>query len=275
MNKNPENLREAFKSSALILVFEAMGTAILTIMYRIYLLLALRLKGPQGEAVEFEVRSSGLFMSFFFGYWVISFLSFHVTGAHFNPALSLAYLFKRDTGFSKILVFFYFIAQSIGAVAGALLAFLLTRTGGSLIIKDGEWKFAFQALTMEAVCTFLFVLVFLIQQDEKTRFSSDPAKNSLFLSIAYGSCVLLTYPISKGPLNPFIGTAVCFTDLFNGGGEKAIEFVWIYAAAPFIGALVSVFFYETVYKRIVVESAESLEMAEDYYYGRKGSQIEE
>lgn len=124
---------------------------------------------------------------------------------------------------------------------------------------------------MEAVCTFLFVLVFLIQQDEKTRFSSDPAKNSLFLSIAYGSCVLLTYPISKGPLNPFIGTAVCFTDLFNSGGEKAIEFVWIYASAPFIGAIVSVFFYELVYKRVVVESEESLSMAEDYYYGRKGS----
>lgn len=120
-----------------------MGTAILTIMYRIYLLLAIRVPGVDGKSQELEMRSSGLFMSFFFGYWVISFLSFHVTGAHFNPALSLAYLFKRETGFSKILVLFYFIAQGIGAVAGALLAFLLTRTGGSLIIKEGEWKFAF------------------------------------------------------------------------------------------------------------------------------------
>lgn len=120
---------------------------------------------------------------------------------------------------------------------------------------------------MEAVCTFLFVLVFLIQQDVRTRYSADPAKNCLFLSIAYGSCVLLAYPISKGPLNPFIGISVCFTDLFNGGGEKAIEFVWIYAIAPFIGALLSVLFYETVYKRVVVESEESLAFAEQYYYG--------
>ena len=110
MNRNPDNIRSAFKSSVFILIFEAIGTAILTIMYRIFLLLSLRQTGVGGKSEQVEQRSSGQVISFFFSYWVISFLANHVTGAHFNPAISLAYLFKRDTGFSKILVLFYFIA---------------------------------------------------------------------------------------------------------------------------------------------------------------------
>ena len=72
-------------------------------------------------------------------------------------------------------------------------------------------------------------------------------------------------------MNPAIGVALCFTDLYGGGGGKALEFIWVYAAGPFIGALLSVLFYETLYKRIVVESDEGLSMAENYYYGKKGS----
>jgi aquaporin Z len=278
MNRNPSNLKEACKSSVLIMVFELCGTAVLAIMFRIFIHLSLveSVTMPDGKTVSVEApyNASYLYMSFFFGYWLISFVANHITGAHFNPAITIAYLFKRDTNFNRVLVIFYILAQSAGALIGGLLAFLITRTGGALYIKGGEkgeWEFAFQAIVMEAICTFLFALVFLIQQDEKTKFSNDPAKNCLFMSIAYGSFVLLTNPISRGPLNPAIGAAICITEWFNTWNGAALEFIWIYIGAPVGGAILAVIFYETLYKRIVIESDESLTMAENYYYGKKDS----
>jgi glycerol uptake facilitator-like aquaporin len=57
-----------------------------------------------------KVSSIAQYVSFIFGYWLISFMSLHVSGAHYNPAVTFAFFFKRDTNFSKILSIFYIIA---------------------------------------------------------------------------------------------------------------------------------------------------------------------
>jgi glycerol uptake facilitator-like aquaporin len=49
-------------------------------------------------------------VAFLFSYWVLSFLAKHVSGAHYNPAISFAFLFKREGPMSKIVVLFYLLA---------------------------------------------------------------------------------------------------------------------------------------------------------------------
>lgn len=68
---------------------------------------------------------------------MISFFAYSVSGAHYNPAVSFAFLFKKDSPFNKILFIFYLISQALGGLLGALLAFMITRTGGSLYIRNG------------------------------------------------------------------------------------------------------------------------------------------
>jgi len=52
-----------------------------------------------------------LTISFFFGYWIVSFISVNISGAHYNPAVTIAYLFKKETGkFNRITVIFYLLA---------------------------------------------------------------------------------------------------------------------------------------------------------------------
>ena len=78
-----------------------------------------------------------MLVAFLFSYWVVSFFSYTVSGAHYNPAVSFAFLFKPEAPFNKILFFFYVISQMVGGLFGALLAFLITKTGGFLYIRDG------------------------------------------------------------------------------------------------------------------------------------------
>ena len=54
----------------------------------------------------------------------------------------------------------YVAAQFVGMFIGALLAFMFLHNGGNLVIDSN--KFVFQAMVMEALCSFLFVLIFLI-----------------------------------------------------------------------------------------------------------------
>lgn len=134
---------------------------------------------------------------------------------------------------------------------------MITRTGGSLYIRKGQagsYEYFAQAIVIEALATFLFTLIFIIQSDSKTRLSKDSALNLLYTSIAFGSCVLLAYPISGGCLNPAIGVSINIVNAIDKGEATAIEFIYLYAGVPFGGALLAILFYEKVYKTIQVLS---------------------
>ena len=57
----------------------------------------------------------------------------------------------------------------LGGLFGALLAFMITKTGGHLYIRDGidgSYTFLFQAIVIEFLGSFLYILIFMIQQDK-------------------------------------------------------------------------------------------------------------
>jgi len=60
---------------------------------------------------------------------------------------------------------------------GAFIAWIITKQGGDMGIKNYENKYLVQAIVMEGVATFLYVLFFLIQSDPQTRMSNDIALN--------------------------------------------------------------------------------------------------
>lgn len=76
--------------------------------------------------------------------------------------------------------------------------------------------------------------------------SRDPAMLSLFWSIAFCSCLVLTYEITGGALNPAIAFSINLTMAFNSE-SKAMLYVWIYLVFPILGSLLAVIFYKFVY----------------------------
>lgn len=96
-----------FKESLLILLFEFLGTMLLTALFN----------------SSFQTGDgTGLLCGFF----VLLIFSARISGSHFNPAITLAFMFRRDTGrFSRLLGLLYIAAQYAGALLGAIISYNL------------------------------------------------------------------------------------------------------------------------------------------------------
>jgi glycerol uptake facilitator-like aquaporin len=47
----------------------------------------------------FYLLMQGNLAGLFFGYWIISLFALNITGAHFNPSITLAVMFRRNSSF--------------------------------------------------------------------------------------------------------------------------------------------------------------------------------
>lgn len=173
----------------------------------------------------------------------------HVSGGHFNPAVTLAAVVSGRTPAKVALG--YVVAQVLGALVavGMLWAVLMTLIDASTTAQAlgavangyGEnstsqagWS---TVLLVEFVATTLFVLVVLG--------STAPRANAVLAPVAIGAsfAFLLTIlaPFDGGSLNPArsTGTAVI-------GGVESLSQLWLFWVAPLLGGLVAGLIYRVV-----------------------------
>jgi MIP family channel proteins len=155
----------------------------------------------------------------------------HISGAHFNPAVTLA--FWSSGFFRRSLVLPYILAQVLGAIAAsALLRLSLGAVGnlGATLPRDGNWL---QSLILETVLTFILMLViFGSGLDRRAHIG--------FAGIAIGLTVALEAacmgPITGASMNP----ARSFAPALVGG---MWQHQWLYWVAPILGAQLAVIAY--------------------------------
>jgi MIP family channel proteins len=157
----------------------------------------------------------------------------HLTGAHLNPAVSLAFAVGRHFPVRDLIP--YWLAQLAGAVLASLTVRLLwgnvANLGASLPgLDDGR------ALLLEGLLTFL--LMFVI-----TAVATDSRAVGQAAALAIGSVVLLEVmfagPASGASMNPArsFGPALV-------SGTWAHQ--WIYLVGPMVGAVAGVLTYEAI-----------------------------
>ncbi len=147
------------------------------------------------------------------------------SGAHFNPAYTVAILILRrihwrDAGL-------YLLSQLLGALAGAALVGVLVQDDAFTfeLIPVGSATLA-EVLITELLFTFVLVMVALL-----VLVSSRQAGNShygLAIGGTYLAALVAGWGISRAVLNPALGFAA---NLLNG----AYEPIWYYAVAPLLG----------------------------------------
>lgn len=157
----------------------------------------------------------------------------HLSGAHFNPAVTFAFALTRHFPWSEVLV--YVASQLVGAILGALtlngLFGTVAELGATLPSNS-----ALQSLGLEILLSAVLMFV-IIAVATDTRAVGQPA------ALAIGACVALDAlwggPISGASMNPArsFGPA-----LITGVWRDQ----WVYWVGPIIGASIGASIYQLV-----------------------------
>jgi glycerol uptake facilitator-like aquaporin len=173
-----------------------------------------------------------------------------VSGAHFNPAVSLVFAWRRELPWNELAP--YVVAQCLGGIAGTALAHLMfdlapLMIGTTLRSGPSQWL-------AEAVATFALVLTIL----GGVRFAPQavPWLVGLVITAAYW------FTASTSFANPAVTLARGFTTTFAG---IAINHVPAFVAAQLVGAAIgaavaSVLFRPPVAIRAAEGSAQTVSL---------------
>lgn len=188
------------------------------------------------------------------GLWILNIFMWKISGSHFNPAVTFAFIFRRDDrAMSWKLALAYMVAQTLGAYIGALMLDFYTFDLPPLDYSD---SFILRSLTQELCVSFIYVFFFLTSTDEKLLFSNEKAINCFILASAYvgARCMFAGNIVNGATLNygavanPAVALGIQMATLINEG-FKAWTAIYIYPTIPFGGAFLAAFFYELVYKK--------------------------
>jgi aquaporin Z len=173
----------------------------------------------------------------------------HISGAHFNPAVSIGLWAGKRFPTNELLP--YIIAQVLGALAGAGIIYLIAsgKTGFSVAGGFAANGFgdtpgspggytALAAFIAEVVMTFFFLIVILGSTHKLAPKGFAPLAIGLCLTLIH----LVTIPVTNTSVNPARSTGpAVFVALM--GGSWAVEQLWLFWVAPILGALLAGFFY--------------------------------
>ena len=161
---------------------------------------------------------------------VVVYMGGHVSGGHYNPAVSLAVLIRGKMTAGDLLP--YWVAQVLGALTGCFLASLAT--GKSFAVMPGEGVATLGAVLVEVVFTFFLCLVVLNVATAKAT-----AGNSYF-GLAIGFTIVVAAfgggPVSGGAFNPAVATGAAINSVIPGQGAGPL---WMYWVGPLLGGVLA------------------------------------
>ena len=158
----------------------------------------------------------------------------HISAAHFNPAVTLAFAVARRFPWRYVLP--YFIAEFLGGIAAAALVALLFGGGhGVHIPANGP---LLRAVGVEAALTFFLMLVIIAVATDKRANGAVPGL-AIGLTVVFD--VMIGGAVTGGSMNPArsLGPA-----LF--GGAAPLSVYWVYVVGPGLGAIAAVLAYEAI-----------------------------
>lgn len=191
------------------------------------------------------VGALGVALAFGFTLLVMAYAIGPISGCHINPAVTLGmFMAKRIKGKEALL---YMVAQVIGAILAAGILFIVasgapgfdavTSGFGSNGYGDhspGGYELG-AVMVIEVVLTALLMLTVLFTTDKKAAAGFAGIPIGIVLALIH----LVSIPVDNTSVNPArsIGPA-----LFQGGW--ALEQLWIFIAAPMVGAALAAIIYD-------------------------------
>lgn len=232
------------------LVFGGCGSAVLAATYTAD-------AAKIGETTLFPLGIGLVGVSLAFGLTVLTMANAlgHISGAHFNPAVSFGlFVAKRFRGGADLLG--YIGAQVLGGIAAAGLLYLIasgkpgfTLAGSNPLATNGFGAHSpggyslLACLVIEVVLTFFFLMIILGATDPRAPQGIAPIGIGLALTLIH----LISIPVTNTSVNPArsLGPAI-----FVGG--EILGQVWLFWVAPILGAVIAGFVYSALFSETTV-----------------------
>lgn len=224
-------------SSTFWLVFGGCGSAVL----------AAKVLTDDAPPVQLGIGFMGVALAFGLTVLTGAYALGHLSGGHFNPAVTLGCWAARRIESAAVLP--YIVTQVVaGIVAGGVLYVIASGKNGFAIDGTTAGSFAtngygalspggyglLACLIIEIVLTAIFLYVILGATDRRAPAGFAPIAIGLALTLIH----LIAIPVTNTSVNPArsLGVAV-----FN---PAALAQVWLFWVAPIVGALIAGFTYK-------------------------------
>ena len=167
----------------------------------------------------------------------------HISGGHFNPAVSVGLWAAGRFPAAKLLP--YIVSQLLGALAAGGILYLIASGKAGFELSTGFASNGYgdhspggyslvAALVCEIVMTMFFLVIILGATDKRAPQGFAPIAIGLGLTLIH----LISIPVTNTSVNPARSTGVA---VFVGGW--AIAQLWLFWVAPIAGAVLGAFAY--------------------------------
>lgn len=185
---------------------------------------------PLNTSSNVDMFPTGLVLSaliFAFGY---------ISGAHFNPAVTIAVFLAREIKFTTFLN--YMIIQCLTALGAGIVAMLILNDA-DIFVPSVSSDYISSGLFSEWIFSLAIALIAL-----NTRYSQQ--RSNFYYGVGMGMGVAAGYAavstISGGSFNPAIASGLQAAKCFAGDCGP-LQVFWIYWLGPLVGALVASLFF--------------------------------
>ncbi len=197
---------------------------------------------------ELGIGYAGVALAFGLTVLTMAYTVGHISGGHFNPAVSLGLAVAGRFDYKDVLP--YWAAQVIGGALGAAVLFIIA-SGTAGFAAGGFASNGYDALSphgyslvsvliIEVVLTAFFLLIILGSTSAKAPAGFAPIAIGLGLTLIH----LISIPVSNTSVNPARSIAAA---IFADNG--ALGQVWLFIVAPLAGAALGAIIWKTLLDR--------------------------
>jgi len=195
---------------------------------------------------EVGIGLAGVSLAFGLTVLTMAYAVGHISGGHFNPAVSIGLWAGGRFPGSQILP--YIAAQVLGGIAAGGVLYLIASGKADFSLAGGFASNGYgahspghyslpAALTSEVVMTAFFLLIILGATDKRAPQGFAPIAIGLGLTLIH----LISIPVTNTSVNPARSTAVALYV-----GDWAVAQLWLFWVAPIAGAVLGASIYKWI-----------------------------
>ena len=175
------------------------------------------------------------------GLTVLVYMGAHISGAHYNPAVSFAMLLRKEINRTNF--FKYLLSQILGAFAAA---FLVSNMSSNMLVQPDLQEPVAMILVAELIFTYLLVFVILNVATHPNLDGNSFYGFAIGLTVMAGAfCV---GPLSGGVFNPAVSIGPSLVDIITQNGTSQSS-IWYYLTAPMAGSVLAVIHFNYLLKK--------------------------